>query len=128
MLRIFSLLLIKIFNMFFQLLYFCNKDSSDETSCSCSNRLNEDKICDGYLDCPLGTDEIGCFGCDKNSYSCFNSADEFQQSKASPDSMCYTLTQKCNGFHDCFNGKDEEDCSMLIKFVGTHTVSGIRFD
>lgn len=100
-----------------------SQDSSDETMCTCSSRLNEDKICDGYLDCPLGTDEIGCFGCDKRSYSCYNNADEYQQSKfASTNNMCYTLVQKCDGNHDCLNGKDEEDCSMLVKFVGLHTV------
>lgn len=25
-------------------------DASDETSCSCPSRLNEDKLCDGYVD------------------------------------------------------------------------------
>lgn len=60
----------------------------------CTSRLNNDKICDGYLDCPLGTDEIGCFGCDKDSYSCYNNLEEFQQSKFGAESMCYTLSQK----------------------------------
>lgn len=100
-------------------------DASDETSCSCSSRLNEDKICDGYLDCPLGSDEIGCFGCDKHSYSCYSNADEFQRSTLNHNAMCYSLVQKCDGNHDCLNGKDEEDCSMLIKDVGLHTVQRI---
>lgn len=97
-------------------------DSSDETSCSCASRLTNEKICDGYLDCPMGNDEIGCFGCDKHSYSCYNNADEFQQSKFTYGPMCYTLIEKCDGYTQCLNGKDEEDCSMLVKYVGLHTV------
>lgn len=100
-------------------------DSSDETSCTCVSRLNEDKICDGYLDCPLGADEMGCFGCDKRAYSCYNNANDFQHSKTTLGAMCFTLDQKCDGFHHCLNGKDEEDCSMLIKHIGLHTVCGL---
>lgn len=37
-------------------------DVSDETSCSCKDRVSRDQICDGYFDCPHGEDELGCFG------------------------------------------------------------------
>lgn len=36
--------------------------------------------------------------------------------------MCYTLDQKCDGFTHCLNGRDEEECSMLIKAAELHTV------
>jgi hypothetical protein len=39
----------------------CN-DTSDETDCTCQNRLDKDRLCDGYFDCPQGEDELGCFG------------------------------------------------------------------
>lgn len=97
-------------------------DSSDETACSCTSRIEPMKICDGYLDCPLGSDEIGCFGCDKFAYSCYSSAEEYHRSKHLSVSMCYSLNEKCDGFQNCLNGKDEEDCSMLIQDIGLHTV------
>lgn len=75
-----------------------------------------------YLDCPFGTDEIGCFGCKKDEYSCFSNNNEFQMSNFPSGSMCYTLVQKCDGFTQCVNGRDEEECSMLIKSVNLHTV------
>lgn len=77
-----------------------------------------------YLDCPLRSDEVGCFGCDQRSYSCSNNNEEYDRAKlSSGGSMCYSLAQKCDGFTDCITGKDEEECSMLIKQVGLHTVN-----
>lgn len=78
-----------------------------------------------FEDCPIGSDEIGCFGCDKFSYSCYDSADEFKKHKQSSMSMCYTLMEKCDGVENCLNGKDERDCSMLVKDVGLHKVASI---
>lgn len=72
---------------------------------------------------PLGADEIGCFNCDKFSFSCFNSREEYQRSQHMRVSMCYTMTEKCDGVHNCLNGKDEEDCSMLVANLGLQTVS-----
>ena len=37
-------------------------DISDETNCTCKDRLDKTRICDGYFDCPQGEDELGCFG------------------------------------------------------------------
>lgn len=37
-------------------------DASDETRCSCRDRIMKDRLCDGYFDCPHGEDELGCFG------------------------------------------------------------------
>lgn len=93
-------------------------DGSDETACSCKSRLESSKICDGYPDCPLSGDEMGCFGCDKFSFSCFNSQDEFEDAQHSVLSMCYTITERCDGFQNCLNGKDEQDCTTLVKNVG----------
>lgn len=101
-------------------------DSSDETACSCTSILNTNKICDGYVDCPLGADEIGCFGCDKLQYSCFNSREEYQRLKNLRVPMCYSASEKCDGFPNCLNGKDEQDCSMLVGNIGLQTVSSIE--
>lgn len=37
-------------------------DGSDETFCTCRERIAEIRLCDGYFDCPDGEDERGCFG------------------------------------------------------------------
>lgn len=93
-------------------------DSSDEIVCSCKSRLDPSKICDGYPDCPLSGDEIGCFSCDKFSFSCYNNQEEFDSAQHSGLSMCFTSTERCDGFMNCLNGKDEEDCTILVKNVG----------
>ncbi|XP_043269435.1 serine protease nudel [Venturia canescens] len=83
-------------------------DASDESRCSCRARVNKDRICDGYFDCPRGEDELGCFGCAINSFSC--------KDWSEPEGVgeeCVPLTQRCDGSKQCPNGKDEEDCSML---------------
>ncbi|XP_015603565.1 serine protease nudel [Cephus cinctus] len=85
-------------------------DVSDETNCSCRDRVGKDRICDGYFDCPRGEDELGCFGCDKRSFSC---DDWTRRSK----SMCVPLTKRCDGNNDCPNGRDELDCNILSRTV-----------
>uniref|UniRef100_A0A182RTY0 Peptidase S1 domain-containing protein n=1 Tax=Anopheles funestus TaxID=62324 RepID=A0A182RTY0_ANOFN len=92
-------------------------DGSDESACSCVSRLPKRKLCDGYADCPLGMDEMGCFGCEKFSFSCFHTQDEYRAAHRS-GSMCYTLLERCDGFDNCLNRKDEQDCTMLVKDLG----------
>ncbi|XP_050073199.1 serine protease nudel [Anopheles maculipalpis] len=92
-------------------------DGSDESACSCVSRLPKRKLCDGYADCPLGMDEMGCFGCEKFSFSCFHTQDEYRAAHRS-GSMCYTLLEKCDGFDNCLNRKDEQDCTMLVRNLG----------
>lgn len=36
-------------------------DASDETHCPCKTRIAKARMCDGFYDCPLGEDELGCF-------------------------------------------------------------------
>jgi hypothetical protein len=37
-------------------------DASDETACTCKERISQEKLCDNYDDCPHSEDELGCFG------------------------------------------------------------------
>uniref|UniRef100_T1GX86 Uncharacterized protein n=1 Tax=Megaselia scalaris TaxID=36166 RepID=T1GX86_MEGSC len=84
-------------------------DGSDESACSCKNRLSKARICDGYADCPVGEDEVGCFECAEFMFSCYYSIEEFIEANRSTISMCYSSLEKCDGFNNCLNGKDEVD-------------------
>ncbi|EDW78727.2 uncharacterized protein Dwil_GK12588 [Drosophila willistoni] len=95
-------------------------DGSDESSCTCANRLDEERLCDGYADCPMGEDELGCFGCEPLAYSCYENAAEFERHNRSSLSMCYSRLERCDGFLNCFNKRDEMQCSMLVTNVDHH--------
>nr|XP_031838376.1 serine protease nudel isoform X2 [Nomia melanderi] len=99
----------------------CN-DASDETTCSCRDRISQDRLCDGYFDCPHGEDELGCLGCPKTSFSCND-----WRSQYSPDN-CVPLSQRCDGIKQCPNGKDEVDCNILTStFVEGKNVFSIGY-
>lgn len=95
---------------------------SDEAACNCKVRLHPKRICDGVTDCPQGEDEKGCFGCDRHSFTCYSSQQEFEDSGRSLASACYTAINRCDGFRNCFNGKDEEDCTILVAKLGSFLV------
>lgn len=102
-------------------------ESAESDSCaavikSCKSKIGSSKICDGYVDCPLGADEIGCFGCGEHQYSCHNSRKEYEHSETA---SCFKVLEKCDGFTDCANGKDEEDCSMLVGSGTLQTVNKV---
>ncbi|KAK0091613.1 hypothetical protein PV326_002954, partial [Microctonus aethiopoides] len=83
-------------------------DASDETRCSCRDRIIKDRLCDGYFDCPHGEDELGCFACPHNAFNCEDWTKQNQRGN------CLTLSQRCDGIKQCQNGKDEQDCTALI--------------
>lgn len=78
-------------------------DGTDEVNCTCRQRLDDKKICDTYYDCPYGEDEMECFGCGSNEYSCHSNI----------ENECYSKEQKCDMFYHCSNGEDERECSLL---------------
>ncbi|XP_066591634.1 serine protease nudel [Prorops nasuta] len=80
-------------------------DASDETSCSCKDRLTKERICDGYFDCPRGEDELGCHGCRPSYFSCSD--------KHTNKNNCLPMSLRCNGQVNCQNGRDELDCHIL---------------
>lgn len=94
-------------------------DASDETACSCKARLDESRVCDGFVDCPKGEDELGCFGCESFQFSCFTNQTEFEESGKGSSLLCYSSVEKCDGFLNCRNGRDESECSMIVKNLAT---------
>lgn len=89
-------------------------DGSDESACSCKDRLARTRICDGYADCPVGEDEIGCFGCEEFMFSCYYTVAEYHLANRSKVSMCYSSLEKCDGIQNCLNGRDEVDCNIIM--------------
>nr|NP_523947.2 nudel [Drosophila melanogaster]P98159.2 RecName: Full=Serine protease nudel; Flags: Precursor [Drosophila melanogaster]AAF50656.1 nudel [Drosophila melanogaster] len=99
-------------------------DGSDESACTCADRVDEERLCDGYEDCPMGEDELGCFGCESLAYSCYENPQDFAKRNRSTISMCYSRLERCDGFMNCLNGRDEEQCSMLVTDVADHMSHG----
>ncbi|XP_030372778.1 serine protease nudel [Scaptodrosophila lebanonensis] len=97
-------------------------DGSDESACTCADRLDEERLCDGYADCPMGEDELGCFGCEQFAISCYDRPQDYERHNRSTLSMCYSQLERCDGFVNCLNGRDEQECSMLVTDV-THPMA-----
>ncbi|KAH8302029.1 hypothetical protein KR044_001962 [Drosophila immigrans] len=95
-------------------------DGSDESACTCADRLDDERLCDGYEDCPMGEDELGCFGCEALAHSCYENAEDYARHNRSTLSMCYSRLERCDGFQNCFNGRDELHCNMLVTDVAHH--------
>ncbi|XP_037949020.1 serine protease nudel [Teleopsis dalmanni] len=95
-------------------------DGSDESACTCRDRMSEERICDGYADCPMGEDEMSCLDCGNYMFSCYDNANELERYNKSTVAMCYSAMEKCDGVMHCMNGKDERDCSMIVKDLSTH--------
>ncbi|VVC28732.1 Hypothetical protein CINCED_3A011872 [Cinara cedri] len=66
----------------------------DDTYC-----ILRDKLCDGIQNCPQAQDEaVSECGCNYNEYRCAN--------------QCIELVKRCDRFHDCDGGEDEENCKF----------------
>ncbi|XP_044756720.1 uncharacterized protein LOC123315190 [Coccinella septempunctata] len=88
------------------------EDGSDETFCSCRERIAEIRLCDGYFDCPDGEDERGCFGCSEDEINC----DDWSRFRKG---TCVPMSQRCDGIRQCeITGRDEDDCSILTDHIG----------
>lgn len=55
----------------------------------------------GHWHCLNGDDELSCFHSCPAKFRC-------------PDHKCFSLSQRCNGYPECFSGFDEENCSSLL--------------
>jgi len=100
------------------------EDNSDEDSCSCVDRLVDDRLCDGYVDCDGGEDEANC-GCPAlKPFFCAYDESSIQE--------CIESDKVCDGVSDCTNGHDEKDCfilapSLSLKQVDHKTASDDGF-
>lgn len=99
-------------------------DGTDEADCECASRLYPSKLCDFVYDCPNGEDELGCFGCDKDEFSCYKNEAEYEEQ--SNLRQCYKLIDKCDRVAKCSNAKDELHCSVIAEEIQSNTHSLFR--
>lgn len=72
--------------------------------------LNEDQICDGFLDCDDGLDEEQCrtyFPYLANYDLC-----QISELKCQDELKCFKFSELCNGFDDCVKKTDEQNCQQ----------------
>jgi len=81
------------------------KDNSDEDSCTCLERLIDDRKCDAFIDCEGATDENDC-GCNGDDFFC-------APHPAFGPPECINSNSVCDGVIHCSNGRDEKDCLIL---------------
>ncbi|KAJ4432273.1 hypothetical protein ANN_20891 [Periplaneta americana] len=98
----------------------CN-DTSDERDCRCQDRLDKNRMCDGYFDCPQGEDELGCFGCNDQSFSCEN------WDRSHTATTCMSVEHRCDGTRNCPNGKDEAECLLLEDKLFHHQLFPVSY-
>ncbi|KAG8336073.1 hypothetical protein J6590_053296 [Homalodisca vitripennis] len=96
-------------------------DASDETLCSCKHRVDEHRLCDGFFDCPSGEDELGCFGCEADSFNCFDVSGD------NGKSTCVPLSKRCDNVVDCQNQRDEDECALLADSISSHKTHFVSY-
>ncbi|KAL5006766.1 hypothetical protein ScPMuIL_015572 [Solemya velum] len=102
----------------------CNTTCSEsEYQCRDCVCINQEEVCDGYEDCTDGDDEQNCAGqpteaprttpgcnttCSENEYQC-------------RDCVCINLEEVCDGYEDCTDGDDEQNCAVCYDMDGDKT-------
>jgi len=66
---------------------------------------NGTNVCDGYVDCPDKSDELGCI-CPENMFKC-----DCYNGDCSVGWGCIQPILQCNGEVDCVDGSDEKHCN-----------------
>ncbi|XP_022109477.1 uncharacterized protein LOC110989414 [Acanthaster planci] len=74
-------------------------------ACASGECISRSHVCDGYIDCPDYSDEIGCSICSGDEFLCLS------------ESRCVHETSLCDTVSDCADGSDEEVCGPCGRYL-----------
>ncbi|CAG2212572.1 LRP1B [Mytilus edulis] len=68
-------------------------------------------VCDSWVDCSKGEDDMGCLGCARDKFACHNNG------------FCIPWYKVCDGMDDCGDSTDERGCHNICWNIENYQIT-----
>ncbi|XP_071139116.1 suppressor of tumorigenicity 14 protein-like [Mytilus edulis] len=68
-------------------------------------------VCDSWVDCSKGEDDMGCLGCARDKFACHNNG------------FCIPWYKVCDGTDDCGDSTDERGCHNICWNIENYQIT-----